>query len=97
MKGAPVVTDAAEGSHAAQKPAPGKLFVQAQDAFLEPHGVRIGHHEGHIGHDGTNVADMIVNALQLEAGGAQGAGPGRRLHARGALDGMTESGRMRKA
>ena len=61
---------------------PVSCSFSAQDAFLEAHRVGVGDHERHVGRDGADVGDMVVESLEFEADGAQRAGAGRGFHAR---------------
>ena len=93
----PIETDTAQAIHAAQKPVAGELFVEAQDAFFEPHRMGIGDGEGHVGGDGADVGDVVIEAFEFQADGAQGPGAGWSFKRRGPLDRMAEGSRVSKA
>src|SRR5206468_3345195 len=62
----PIEAHAAQTGHAAQQAVASELFVHAQHALFESHGVHVGDDERHVGADRADVGDVVVDAFQLQ-------------------------------
>src|SRR5437867_3954296 len=97
LVGIKIETHAAQAGHAAQQAVARELLVGAKHAFLEAHGVGVGDDKRHIGGNGADVRDMIVDALQFQADRAQRPSARRRLDGASAFNRVTEGRRVAEA
>src|ERR1051326_2837582 len=62
----PVPSHPTDCNHASQQPASAERFVDAKSDLANAPGVRVGDYEADIHCDGSNIGDVIVNALELK-------------------------------
>ncbi len=97
LRGIPAPSHSTDADHAAQETISRQLFVQADQHFLQPAGMRIGDHEADICGDCADVRNMIANSFELQKDRSYDQRPERHFHLGSSFDGLAECCSMGKA